>query len=439
MSDAIPVILKAIAAPDGTDVELTLGPPIEKTYSGIIVGSQAVLVMPAEDVVLSTVIDYTAEAVESGRQKSGRVRFRDDESDDTRYQITSHTGDDTIAVGSLLQWTVNGAAMDGETVDVFVDGEDQGTSTSSNSYTLTDVPSDGSEVQVCLKQLINGDPTGLENCVTLSTESTEFELIRKIDFEVNKDPMTTASLQASIGSDYGGFFTGTVSKLSTNASGILHVDHLTGTVEDLAFAVRNHVHQQRAKYRASVFIRFDANWLTSTTTDKNGVKLAPGLGGGSYVYTPSSGSPYNRPISGGTTETSGWTVKLGARGAQDAQKFMTYSYFSNRDGMNYPGAPPSVSVYGEDTISDVIIVPNQEYFVEIEVEFNDVNQTNGAIRMFIDGDLATQRLNVLFMDGNPLCDIWSFQSNNGGAGEGWGPPNDTGVSYRDFRFLRSVA
>lgn len=71
MANDVPVTLKAIAAPDGTNASLVVGPPIDKTYTGVIAGSQVVIVIPAADVVLATEMSYTATPEGSTKSKSG--------------------------------------------------------------------------------------------------------------------------------------------------------------------------------------------------------------------------------------------------------------------------------------------------------------------------------------------------------------------------------
>lgn len=143
-----------------------------------------------------------------------------------------------------------------------------------------------------------------------------------------------------------------------------------------------------------------------------GGKVGYGLGGGTVP-------------SGGAVKTDGFTLRLMWRGNNDGTaRIVAYSYAADRS-LNLP--------WGDDHEFANFLIPVGEWFeVTLEVKTNSsIDANDGALRGWIDGELALQLDNIRWQTSGsqPAIQKLSFATFYGGSSIDWAPSHTTYIRY----------
>ncbi len=145
--------------------------------------------------------------------------------------------------------------------------------------------------------------------------------------------------------------------------------------------------------------------------DSEGGKVGFGLYGGTAP-------------SGGAVSADGWSARLMWRGNGDGTaSLVVYSYAYDR-----PVVPGN---WGEDLILKPHTIPvGQPMNVTMEVTVNDPGQSNGSIRVWIDGELMLEEGGIMWQkNGTPSVDEIQYSTFHGGNDSSFSPQNTSQVSF----------
>ena len=325
-----------------------------------------------------------------------------------RFVITSHQPGDTLSTGDTITWVDNGQPSNSNnTVDVAVNGIDQGTSTGSGSYVLTNVPAGPSEV--CLIEILRNDlneviGVGEECCYIFAGDN-----VKLFDFGADK------ALGTVTDADVNNFIPGGVN--FSNGEQDLQVANsvLEHTMYPSAAG------STRAEFGSTMpnsrcyTVRQDVTWLSPA--DFGGVsnqttKVGFGLGGNNYV-------------SGSTVDPSGWSM----RWVQEDGFWKLYSYACER---------PITATYtfGEylNNAAVVAVTPDIVQTLELTVCQNTGSNDDGSIIATVDGVVIHQDLNVKLQESDHSITDCRYQSFFGGSDSSWSPDSPQTLTFENVSY-----
>ena len=199
----------------------------------------------------------------------------------------------------------------------------------------------------------------------------------------------------------------------------IQAEHLQGTTGTLSEICRVPAKTGNENYKVEQCILFADNFdHGGTLTANNSGKLGFGLGGGQ--------SSTGGTVSGGSTDTTGWTVRFGFDVFNGVLQLATYNYYVNRPGM------PSTSnnVFGHLITTGVDLIPGMKYFASVEVILNTPGNADGQLITVVNG-VTMVTTGIQWMTGTPETDLVIFGSNHGGPNAS-AAPEDTYVRYKDI-------
>jgi len=335
-----------------------------------------------------------------------------------RFVIISPAINTELAVGDVISWIDNGTMSNpNDTVDVIIRQNgvayDQGVSTGSGFYTLTEVPA--GDFQLCLLEILRDNSnnvigTGEECCYPYTGAATTETVLKTIDFNVpDTGPMNEADWQALYGSGYS--YDPSNPALGEIISGELHFLHPQDVAQTQGAGCNLPLTEKK------VYTLTQEMTLPSNFDHGQG----PGSGvGGKIGFGFGRRADDNSIVSGGSTNTTGWLLRTAFR--DDA--LTAYSYFGNRT----PAFPP----FGEDIPFNVNWQGGLTYILGIRATMNDPGQSNGLIELFVNNVLTNTRAGVMFTsNGNEGVDVFTFNSFHGGSGLAFSPGQNMIMQYNN--------
>ena len=313
--------------------------------------------------------------------------------------------------------------------DVFIGVDDQGNSEVNTTQRSITVPTDGSTVSVILYFWYDGDIENTKDSVSYTIQTPT----------LNKIPLTGYSMVSLPSSDvpYGSFTKESLGSMMYPAStwymdgtGDVSVGYASDGSRALIARMRPKTTGSSGTHQIKSAVR-----LPYTVTGQTPVKVAfdmrlrPGFDFGKDIYKQTAklgfGLRSTEDSSGGFPKADGWSIRMIMRGnGNDTADLDVYPYTSE-DLQSYPS----------DIGTGHRLVVGDWIQTVVEVAMNTVGNSDGVLRVWIDGVRVVNRTNVRYQSaGTPNIDGISFTNFHGGNTSEWAPDVTNYAEFKNVGF-----